>query len=608
MPAAIPAAPAASASGLSINGSSMPALVAGGDGAANVTVELCLSKDAAAAPLALDLAGFSGTDAEGRRYALQTTSVAVPKDKATTLAPGRCLPVAISVTGLFDGGPTTAVLRNEGREVATVFAVNAKVPFTLKASDPNPDRLDVTMAKDESAKISIRNLDDLTYRVVWNWELGASVCSGSFTIGPRSKKDLFVRASGSDFRWLESGFLRPGIAKGKLTLRRDLGPGFSHVSVAPIDMPVTARLSYFGSLWQSFLNVVSIAILLSLGVFASLAINFALPMQRRRVDTKQRLADITEALKEQGGLVGSRTLNVLRVEAGRLTALVNSRWPLFPEIEALLDRVDARVAALDRRLGTTRDIRALLDEARTNPALTLHEVEAVANRCRAALKIVEMGSPSSDDLTRAAGELAASQAIVAETVGSPKAETIAALAPRADAIAGLGGLPPDPDPAAAPDPLHINIWDRFATLVSRSRSVFLPVWPGPTTTPVAPVGREAYVAAAKALWKAPITKLLAPKRALRSNAWWIDSALFSIRWPSTVQMHSNDFLALASLRTGFLNSTLSSTSCRSVGCAGRTTISAVLAAAALASSAVMSSGRAWTWVAAARFCWSPGWL
>ncbi len=266
------------------------------------------------------------------------------------------------------------------------------------------------------------------------------------------------------------------------------------------------------------------------------------------------------------------------------------------------------MAALDRRLGTTRDIRALLDEARTNPALTLHEVEAVANRCRAALKIVEMGSPSSDDLTRAAGELAASQAIVAETVGSPKAETIAALAPRADAIAGLGGLPPDPDPAAAPDPLHINIWDRFATLVSRSRSVFLPVWPGPTTTPVAPVGREAYVAAAKALWKAPITKLLAPKRALRSNAWWIDSALFSIRWPSTVQMHSNDFLALASLRTGFLNSTLSSTSCRSVGCAGRTTISAVLAAAALASSAVMSSGRAWTWVAAARFCRSPGWL
>lgn len=506
------APPTALETGLFIVAPSIPVLVAGTDGAAISTVELCLGKKSPDAKLALSLGGFTAADAQESRYSVPTKATIDVEGKATSLAPGKCVPVRIAVSGLLDAGPMTSTLRNEGSDVANITAVNAKSPFTLKVNGEHADRIDLTMSQGHPAKVAIRNLDDLTHRVAWVWELGGGQCSGSFMIGPRERKNLQVQTPGSDFKLLESGFLRTGAATGTLTLRRELGPGFSHIPLAPLEFPVTARLSFFSPRWQSSLNLLAIAFLLVLGVLASLLVNFALPMQRKRVDIKQRLVDCMTSLNGQGGLIGSRTLNVLRVEAGRLTALVESRWPFFPEVEALITRVTAQTDTLDVRIGLAREAGTLMAEAQANPDLTLHEAEAIAKRCRAALKVVEMGSPTADDLARAATELKAAQGVIVDAAGPPKAEAIATLVPRANAIKEIGAMPSAPDlKSALVATVNAKVWSRLTTLVSRARQAFLPVWPEPdkTTTTPPPITREAFVTAAKALWKAELASAYA---------------------------------------------------------------------------------------------------
>ena len=62
------------------------------------------------------------------------------------------------------------------------------------------------------------------------------------------------------------------------------------------------------------MNYVLVLLVLLAGIFISLLVNHALPLQKRRVEVKLRLAALDGRLAGLGGVIDTRTLNLLRVE------------------------------------------------------------------------------------------------------------------------------------------------------------------------------------------------------------------------------------------------------------------------------------------------------
>lgn len=505
-PAQPQAAPPVDTTRPHLRGPALPVLVAGVDGSARATVEWCAGTSTVTpATVALALGPFSGSAADGRPYASQAQGAASPAS-ATIATPGACMPVALSVTGLHDAGPLTAELRQDGTAVATVKAVQAKAPFGLVVEGATANKLALTLSRHRPATLLVRNPDDLTYHVRWRWELGSSRCSDSFWIGPRATRELHVIAPESSFVPIESGFLRTATARGRLVLERDLGEGFGHVATAPVEIATTVQLSYHGVLWQPVRQTVAVIVLLALGVLASLAINFALPMQRQRVSAKKELASLAAELNGRSSEIRSRTLSVLRVEIARLNAEVGAHWPWFPEVAAQLKHVAAGVALLKSRLDRAYQASSLRAEvqALSQSLLTRHEAEAALAHCDAALSIVETGSPSDSDLQRAERELASARDIVQAAKSPPTDEALKEARARASLAADKLPDRPAPPTADSSPPEDETTWDAlwrdFGRLLAATKTALAPLHD------TEPVGREAYVAGAKALWKAELVQ------------------------------------------------------------------------------------------------------
>lgn len=490
---------AAKGSALYIRYPAVPVLTAGTDGSASATFDLCLGETATApASLKPQLGLLRGETGDGTAYVASAQGSV--SSTTTKLAPGACVPAEFKLARLQDPGPLRATLRNAGTEVAEIKVANVARPLSLEVLGTNPKRVDLTMTRGKAATVAVRNPSEMTEHIRWRWELGGNRCTGTLSISPGATRNIHVLVQDSDFGWLDSA-LRPAAASGRLVIDRDLGEGFGHVAIKPIDLPTEARLNYFGSIGQPVVNALGIVVLLVTGVLASLGINFALPMQRKRVATKDNLAELAATLNGQGSQIGSRTLNVLRVEIGRLNAAVGAQWPWFPEIEAQLTRIDKRLELLKERLRITHSVSSCRADVRGRGTalLTLHEAEAALSHCDTALKLVELGAPSSEDLKRAESELAAANQIIAAAAAPPDAAALGALQRRIERLPEtLDGLEPGTGDAV---PIHEDhvLWKSLGTMLAKAHSAFKLVGKNGANP-----DRLVYVSAAKALWKAEL--------------------------------------------------------------------------------------------------------
>lgn len=527
-PAAQCSAPCkASATACSLCVQDKPRLVAGPDGLAATTIRLC-NETASEVSLALSVGEFSTTGWDGQPFALRTSRRLKAENPAeqpvldgkTALAAKACINVGLDVGALSQAGAMTAMLRQGAQDLAPLTAFRPALPWALKVDGPNPAKIDLSLIQGGSAVVRLRNDDVVAYRLHWRLELAGRTTSGCLTLLPKRTEALTLALDDAAFDWSDSGFIRPASHDGRLVFERDVDPELANLPLEPLQLPVSATLRFYAEWPQLLINQLFVALFLLLGILSSLALNYALPMQRRRVALKQGLATLENSLNSQGDLIGSRPLNVLRVELGRLRAAVGAQWPILPETEAELPRIEARLVALQTRIDLARDAGKWLADVRDPAALAVHEAQAVIGHCGAALRTVQMASPSDVDLRAARARLDAAAALVAATAAPPDAAAMLALTNRVTLLpATLGALPADPSGAAAMA-ADSATWQTLEDLLGDLRQDFAGLAPaagaaggaagaGAGATTAAAASRTDYIQAAEAVWKAEVLVALA---------------------------------------------------------------------------------------------------
>lgn len=481
-----------------------PRFEVGADGLATQVLRVCNAGDSPV-PLALSVGDFSAIGLEVNPLPLNTTrkiSGETSGDKpvveaGATLGQNKCVNARVDLGRLWQAGPMTATLFNGKKELVKLVALRQRVPFALKIDGPNPEALDLSFRRGCSTVIRLRNDDSMTYRFRWRLELGEHVLKDGATVAPTGSSELRVKLESSAYGVLDSAFLRPAKLQGRLVLRHEPDPGFQDLPGDSRTFPVTATLRAFEPTYQTIVNVGWTLMVLMLGVVTSLVINFALPMQKRRVALKKAL-DQTEA--QLGGrveVIGPHTLTVLRVERRRLRANVGDLNPFFPDAEDAMPLLEARVKTFCKRVDLAVLASGCLVALKDIKTLGLHEVEQITANCNVAVKVAEQSAPTDADLQRAMAALnLASTQVDAEDEPPTQAAVDALKLREASTSVSLGEIPVTLlVPLGSPD--NKATWDRLNDLrASLEASVTLPNAGDTAMT------RAQFVRASEALWKA----------------------------------------------------------------------------------------------------------
>ena len=446
-------------------------------GAASGLLRVC-NKGTESQPLALAIGDFVAVGWDGVLYQLNTTpSLSIRTDsdaepfKSDALPGNVCVRVHLAASRLLETGPMLAKLSLGAKPFAYVSAYRTTTPFHLSidGSSGGKPALSVSKGSDgakpgqTAAVIPIVNGDGVAYLFDWTLELGDSIIAqGTKRIAPGGRTHLCAKfdenAEGRLFTRRDSGFITPNRKEGRLLLQRHAEGAMTNHKMDSTSIPVTASLSYYGVFGQALANAAFVFILLLAGVLASLGINFAIPMLRKKVALKQALAVQERMLNGQGSIIGSRTLSTLRLELRRLWAAIASQSAFFPDTENVLTALDARIKSLGQRIDITREASRHLATLKTGHLLALHEADGVAAQCIAALQIVELASPSDADLQKAQSLLSQATAVINASAGTPATEAVLDLAARrkelVDKLPLSSLLPPDPGepPAMATPP------------------------------------------------------------------------------------------------------------------------------------------------------------
>ena len=335
---------------------SNPLLTVDKDGATSATLRLCNRGDTPQT-IDLSLSDFHAVDARGTAYplaAVRTLSGVSTADNpilagTSQLGPSACVGVKVDGAKIWQAGLSVADLQNGPTKLLQLKAIRYQVPFNVKVEGATPEIVNVLFTRGKQSLIRLRNEDELTYRVLWRFELGDVAHGGETVIAGHGAAALPVNLDEDDYALLESGIFRSAARSGTLTLAYEPAAGFGMLPLPHRRYPVSARLSYFVDARQRTLNYVAILFVLLLGIAISFLVNQVLPAQKKRVDIKQRLADLEGRLAGFGAVVDTRLLNLLRVEKKRFREELRSFLSIFPQTTVELPKLELRIDSLVRR-------------------------------------------------------------------------------------------------------------------------------------------------------------------------------------------------------------------------------------------------------------------
>jgi hypothetical protein len=464
-----------------------PMLLVGSDGTASGVVRICNRSEA---PIDLDLlvTDFSAQRSDQTSYQLGSVATVTPETQSG-LAKDACVGVKVSVSKLWQAGLLTAELRNHGQPLIELKAIRNQVPFNLKVAGPTPEKVAISFTRGAQSDITLRNEDPMSYRFTWSLELDGHVIAPP-TLGWVAAGDVVklpVTLHDEDFALVETGFLRSGAKSGQLFLRYEPDPSFGDYDLRSKQYPVEARLNYWNKTMQGLLNGLGVFVVLLVGIVVSLAVNYALPVQRKRIDVRERLADQEGRLAGLGNVVDSRTLSLLRSEKKRLGADLSALWPLDPSTEAALPKLGARIDWLDQRIDLTVKAGQLLEVLRSRADLAQPEIDAINEHCRVVLGVVEKPMPEPEEVKVAQTQIQFASALLAGSLARPTAPMLTALMNRQSA----------PSLAFSYLPNEAADWALFDVLFQGLKKQFL-------QANNSDASREDYATASKAVSKAEL--------------------------------------------------------------------------------------------------------
>jgi hypothetical protein len=405
-------------------------------------VALC-NRSTAPITLALKLSDFSTTGPDNKRFALGTTtriSARVAADErivegADRLDSARCVDLKLEASNIWQAGLSAAHLKNGEHVVGVVEAIRRHAPFRLKVNGPNPERAELRLIHGIPAELRLRNEDEMGYQFRWRLELPGLPASGTAYVRPNRTVSLPLPAAQSSLgQWFESGFLRSATREGRLVVEYEPDPGLEPYALPRQEYSVHATISASGPVWQRVVNTSFIVGLLLVGIIASLLLNYTLPMQRRRVAIKQRLALLGGRLAGLGEHVPSRILSLLRVEKRRLREELRHIWPVDPTTEAALPKLEEQIDWMDRRIALVVAAGNHLASLSGGTSLAVPQADQVRAAARTVFDIVVKPQAGDDDIKRAQTALALIADLRAAAMLPPSAPLLQALGDSAAAV------------------------------------------------------------------------------------------------------------------------------------------------------------------------------
>ena len=480
-------------------------LLVGVDGTASGALNICNDASRPIAP-ALSLDAVYGGPCLGTPLLsatmaseIDTANAGDALDASGALKPGRCIAATMKATRLTQAGLMTWDVAANGQSLARVKALRQDVPFHLTADGPSPDKVSVSLRDGQDGRIRVRNGDPMSYLFRWRFELGAFSRSGLEWIAPHGEVDLVFDTreakdnksgdrAGLAIGLLDSGFIRNGTMNGRLLLQYEPDPSLRHLALRSLSLPVQADLNYWKSgTTQKLVTLVGVFSAVLMGIVVSLLVNYALPIQRKRIALKQRLADQEGRMIGLSNVVDSRTLGLLRSEKRRLRAELQSLSPILPATEAALPKVEARIDSLEQRIDFTAKAGAQLRAVKLATDLAESERAAIAACCHLVLELVKKAALDTDDIKTAGAQLAIAARLHADASQPPSRDAVGALLARATDFQQKTLVYDTNDPAA------VALWQPFEELLLSLKKAFVQ----------APqLSRQDYVRASAAVMKA----------------------------------------------------------------------------------------------------------
>src|SRR5688572_8551516 len=393
--------------------------------------------------LTLGVSDFRVQDPRGPVYPLSTVrSLAAVSasqnsivDGASPLAANDCVDIKIDASRIWQAGLSKADLKNGTSTIAGLHAVRYEVPFNVRIDGPTPEVANVRLTRGRPMKIRLRNEDGMAYPFQWRLELGDASHSGKGFVAAGDTTEIPITLASSNFSFLESGFLRTGDRTGLLTLSYHPDASFGVLPLPQKRYPVNAQLSFFGDTWQKITNYALVLVVLLAGIFVSLLINHALPLQKKRVEIKLRLAALEGRLAGLGGVVDSRILNLLRVEKKRLRERLSELQALVPQTAVDLPRLESRIEWLEKRIDLTQGAGELLAAVDTGShRLALPEADEIRDHCREVLEIVGKHTASDEEIEEAKKHLSKAESVLEGADSNPSPIAIQDLIKRLERV------------------------------------------------------------------------------------------------------------------------------------------------------------------------------
>lgn len=384
--------------------------------------------------LTLTLSDFAAAGANDRPFPLGTTrrlSAEATADRGvidgTAELGQRCLAIKLDVSGIWQAGLSKARLMNGTAELAVVHAMRRHAPFAIKVDGPNPERAELRLVNGQPSELLLRNEDEMGYQFRWRLELPGLPASGAGYVRPNRSVVLPIRSASSPVSWLESGFLRSATREGRLVVEYEPDTALEAYAMPQRAYPVQATISSYSPVWQRVSNTFCIVVLLTVGILASLLINYALPMQRRRVVAKQRLALLEGRLAGLGEHVPSRILSLLRVEKRRLREELHHLWPVDPTTEAALPKFEAQIDWIERRIALVATAGEYVASLAGGAPLAVPQADQVRSVCQTVFEIVAKPQANDDDTKHAQAALVLVADLRAAATLPPAASMLQAL-------------------------------------------------------------------------------------------------------------------------------------------------------------------------------------
>ena len=432
---------------------SNPLLTVDKDGATSANLHLC-NWGNEPATLDLTVSDFHAVDRQGHSYPLAAVRNLTALNSAnnpilagtTPLLANGCVDIRIDATRIWQAGVSVAALKNGRTDILRLKAVRYLVPLNIRIEGQTQDGVTVLFTRGRQSFIRLRNEDELAYQLIWRLELAGVVPkSDKAFIAGHGFETLPVEMEPTNYSFFESGFFRPAARVGTLTLAFAPGSDFGVLPLPHKQYPVAARLSYFNDVGQRAANYIFVLLVLLVGIVLSLLVNHVLPTQKRRVEIKQRLADLEGKLAGFGSVIDSRLLNLLRLEKKRLRGELREQLPIFPQTGLELPKLETRIEWLVQRIDLTSRVGDLLEGIEMNQDnLAVPEADQIRMHCREVLDVVRRPAAAADEIQGALKHLQLAEEIRDRAEDEPSTEAVQALRARAT---DLAGKIPNPLPA-----------------------------------------------------------------------------------------------------------------------------------------------------------------